>query len=148
MLAPWIDVDEAFRDAMALRRRMDHLLGARGLDGRHGLRTLPADAPTLTFTEDEAGWALVADLPGVAREDVELHVEGGRLELGVQRRLEVPEGHRVRYAERRAWTLRRVLRLPEGADTGAVTASFRDGVLRVEVPRVAAPVARRIEIRD
>ena len=146
MLAPWIDVDEAFRDAVALRRRA--LRNFRGLDGRHGLRTLQTDAPRLSFTEDEGGWTLCADLPGVAREDVQLHVERGQLELVVQRRLQVPEGYTVRYRERREYTLRRVWRLPEAADPERIEASFRDGVLTVRLPRAEAQLPRRIEIKD
>lgn len=146
MLAPWIDVDEALRDAVELRRRA--LMTFRGLDGRHGLRTLSADAPRLSFTEDEGGWTLSADLPGVARDDLHLHVERGQLELAVERRTELPEGFAVRYRERRDFTLRRVWRLPEAADPERIDAGFRDGVLTVRVPRAQAQLPRRIEIKN
>ncbi|MBI1377814.1 MAG: Hsp20 family protein [Frankiales bacterium] len=86
-----------------------------------------------------------AELPGVdPDEDVEITVEGGLLTIEAERREEKTEGEQGKpgyRSEFRYGSMRRVLRLPDGAQEDAVTATYADGILEVRVPVGAAEAA-------
>lgn len=92
-------------------------------------RARRACALNLTTNDEEA--LLVARVPGVAPDAVELAVEGRDV------RLEVTRDERA---------TRREVRLPWAADADAVTATLRHGRLEVRIPRLAADRPRRIAI--
>lgn len=148
MFVSWMDVDTAFAELNAISRRMDALLGRRGLDGHHGLRseapTLHA-APELERTAD--GYRFVLDLPGVAQADVSMQAENGTLTLETKRATTGPEGWQARYAERRAYELRRTFRLPEDVDLEGIAANLVDGVLTVTLPKRLGSGPRTIEVQ-
>ncbi len=135
-------------DLAALARSVDTLfgaVGARGLDGRHGLRHA-ADArfPHLEVTEDEATFTLTGDLPGVSPDALTVEVEGRTLRVAGQREA-APDGWRVQRQERGAWRFERTWRLPEQVDADGVTATLRHGVLSLRLPK-AAPSVRRVPV--
>lgn len=136
MLFPYIDVDAAFANDVA--RRMDALLGLRGLDGRHGLSR--TDGPTGAYERTEQGWRWLADIPGAKREDVNVTAENGALVVEVKRALpETEPGFQARHLERRAFDFRRTLRLPDDVDADNISAVFEHGVLTVSIPRSVSP---------
>jgi HSP20 family protein len=94
------------------------------------------------------GLVLTAELPGMKLEDLELSVEGQRLTLGGERRIEYPESERTSFhrRERRPGRFRRTIDLPKEVDAEKVRAGYRDGVLRVLLPRAASQASRRIEV--
>ena len=147
MFLPMIDVDQAFADMNALRRRMDALLGTPGLDGRHGLRTAQTVLPFSVEESDDA-FTLTADLPGVARDGLELEVEARQLSLKVHRDESLPEGAQLRHRERRtSTTLARTITLPRQVDADAIEARLEHGVLTVRLPKVAETAPRRITVQ-
>ncbi|XP_078433651.1 18.1 kDa class I heat shock protein-like [Wolffia australiana] len=90
-----------------------------------------------------------ADIPGVKREEVKVHVEDGNvLEISGERSKEEERGtatwHRV---ERRRGKFRRRFRLPEDADMDAVRSTLERGVLTVTVPKRAGMEGRRPSVR-
>jgi HSP20 family protein len=146
MFGPLFHVDRTFPEMDALSRRLDALLGARGLDGRHGLLTHRSVSANPTLTRDDAGWTLSVDLPGASREDVSLTVHEGVLELEAHRTPVVPEGFEVRHRERPQTHLKRAWRLPDEVDADHVEASFEAGVLTVHLPKRPEAGPRRIEL--
>jgi len=90
-------------------------------------------------------YVLHAELPGVDPDkDVEITVEGTMLTIRAERREEYTEPHRCEF---RYGSLVRSVTLPEGADTGHITASYDKGVLEITVPVPEARAqSRRIEI--
>jgi HSP20 family protein len=59
------------------------------------------------------------------------------------------DGQRSVYADERFdGSFRRVVSLPEDADTGRVEASYRNGVLKIVIPKREASKPRRIEVKD
>jgi len=89
---------------------------------------------------------LVADLPGLAREDVELQVADGVLTVRAERGLEVPEDGRVVRRERSARTFSRSFALSDEVDVDAIGATMRDGVLRITLPKSERAKPRQIEV--
>lgn len=96
--------------------------------------------------ETPAGWEAILEAPGVTADQVELQVERGVLQLAVKRELQAPEGMRALRRERQAWTLQRRLPLPDEVDEEAISATLRDGLLRVRLPLRAAPPVRSIPV--
>lgn len=105
-------------------------------------------APTVDLFETDDEYVLELDLPGFSREDIEITVEQGMLTVSGQR----PEHERngnVTYHVRERTTARfsRSFSLPRGVDTDDVKAEFSDGVLTVNLPKVADAKPRRIEVK-
>jgi len=140
MLVPWVDVDRAFSQAEALHRQVNALLGVQSAL-RNGLTTA---APR--WSEDDEGYHLSADLPGLSREDVELTVTNRHLTLKASRTLSWPDDTHVRHRERRTFHLDHTWTLPETADVDHIDASFVDGVLTLRIPKTPQATPRRIEV--
>jgi len=103
--------------------------------------------PAVDVTEEEGSYTLVAELPGVAKDDVDIQVHGGVLTLSGERRDERDEeddGARIR--ERSFGRFERAFRLPEHVDADGIEASLSDGVLTVTVPKAEAVQPRQIEV--
>ena len=90
-----------------------------------------------------------ADLPGLRREDVHVHLEDGLLTVSGERRFEsTEEEDGVYHSERSYGRFSRSIPLPEGVDADACQAKFTDGVLEVRVPlQQQLSRSRRIEVR-
>jgi HSP20 family protein len=92
---------------------------------------------------------IYAFAPGLDPSKIEVNLERGVLTISGERPSGLPAGDEkaaVHLNERFAGRFRRVLSLPDDADAGAVTATYRDGVLHVSIKRRAAAQPRRIEI--
>ena len=107
---------------------------------------LHAVLPAVDVFEDAAGITLLADMPGVSKEQLELKVEGDALliEGGVQPR--TPEGLEAIYAELRAPCYRRRFTLSRELDTTRIEANLKDGVLTLRIPKQAHAQPRRIAV--
>lgn len=102
--------------------------------------------PPVDVFEDASGITLLADMPGVPKEQLELKVEGDALliEGGVQPH--TPDGLEAIYAELRAPRYRRSFTLSRELDTSRVEASLKDGVLKLRIPKQAHAQPRRITV--
>ena len=103
--------------------------------------------PAVDVFEDAAGITLLADLPGVPRDQLELKVEGDSLliEGGVQ--TPTPDGLEAIYAEVRVPRYRRSFTLSRELDTGRIEANLKDGVLTLRIPKAEEARPRRIEVK-
>jgi HSP20 family protein len=109
------------------------------------LRQFDADAdtartPALDVSEDDKGYRVTVDMPGVAKEAVKVRVEGRRVQVEtVSEEAAAPtDGSRVLYRERRAARYARSFSLPAEIDQGQSQARFENGVLTLSlVKRVA-----------
>ncbi len=102
--------------------------------------------PAVDVFEDASGITLLADMPGVPKEQLELKVEGEDLliEGGVQAR--TPDGLEAIYAEVRVPRYRRSFTLSRELDTTRIEANLKDGVLRLRIPKQAHAQPRRIAV--
>jgi HSP20 family molecular chaperone IbpA len=103
--------------------------------------------PRVDVIEDSTGITLLADLPGVAKDALELKVEGTSLTLEGQIRLDTPQGMGAVFAEVRASRYRRAFTLSRELDSAAIDAQLKDGVLKLRIPKLAEAQPRRIEVR-
>lgn len=103
--------------------------------------------PRVDVLEDESGITLLADLPGVPRESLELKVEGDT--LLVEGVVATPMSQQLQsvYAEVRVPRYRRTFTLSRELDAGRIEANLKDGVLNLRIPKQEHARPRRIEVR-
>ncbi|HEV8711791.1 MAG TPA: Hsp20/alpha crystallin family protein [Candidatus Binatia bacterium] len=95
-------------------------------------------SPQLDLYETEEAFILEADLPGVKKPEVSVTVENGELVLQGRRSAErTGTAGNFHYRERRSGHFVRRLRLPASVDHEQIRADFRNGVLRVTLPKLA-----------
>jgi len=110
-------------------------------------RSEPSLLPPVDVLEDSAGITLYADLPGVPREQLHLHVEGDQLAIEASLQLGVPAGVSPGHAEVTLQRYRRTFTLSKELDTSQVSAELSQGVLRVRIPKAQHAQPRRIEVQ-
>jgi len=102
------------------------------------------------LTLRDAGKELVlsAELPGLSDKDIELTIERGTLSLKAERKPTAPEGFKPLRNERAHVRFAETIELPVDIEEDAVSASLKDGVLLVTLPKAAAAKPRRIPVND
>ncbi len=103
--------------------------------------------PPVNVVEDNNGITLFADLPGVPKDKLALHVEADTLTIEGEVSLPLPEGMESLHAEVGLPRYRRVFTLSKELDTAQVAAEFVNGVLKLRIPKAAHAQPRKIEIR-
>jgi HSP20 family molecular chaperone IbpA len=102
--------------------------------------------PAVDVFEDAGGITLLADMPGVPREQLELKIEGDALLIEGSVLPLVPEGLEAVYAEVRVPRYRRSFTLSRELDTARIEANLKDGVLTLRIPKQAQAQPRRIAV--
>ncbi len=100
--------------------------------------------PALNISRSADAIEIYAFAPGLRAEQLDAKIEAGRLTIAGER----PPGETGNACQRERFTgrFRRVVELPTDADPTRVSATYRDGVLRIRVPRSTAMLPRRIAI--
>ena len=102
--------------------------------------------PSVDLFEDESGITLLANMPGVPRDKLELKVEGDTLVIEGSMQLRIPEGLETIYAEVRVPRYRRSFGLTRELDTTKIDAKLKDGVLTLRIPKQPNAQPRRIVV--
>jgi HSP20 family molecular chaperone IbpA len=103
--------------------------------------------PRVDVLEDDTGLTLLADLPGVPRDKLELKVEGDTLQIEGAIAPQTPEGLEPVYAELRLPRYRRSFTLSRELDAAHIDAKLADGVLTLRIPKRADAQPRRIAVQ-
>jgi HSP20 family molecular chaperone IbpA len=103
--------------------------------------------PPVDVIEDSTGITLYADLPGVSKDGLNLHVEADTLTIEGELGFAVPEGMEPGHAEVSVPRYRRVFTLSKELDTEHVSAELTQGVLKLRIPKAEHAKPRRIEIK-
>jgi HSP20 family protein len=151
MLTGWRDFEHTLETIDRLQRRMDRALSPRFVAAEPAWtterrRSRLAWPPTNVFETKEA-FLVKAEVPGLAEGDVSVSVEDEALVIRGERKTEVPAGYRVHLRERAPIAFTRKLPLPARVDTDAVTASLKDGVLTVTLPKSREAMPRAIAVK-
>ncbi len=102
-------------------------------------------APAVDIYETDTGWVLAADMPGVAKDQLDVQVERGVLTIAGRFSAEAPEGRTVHGGFRRPDYFRS-LALSDEIDRGNISAGLNNGVLTVVLPRAEAARTRKITV--
>jgi HSP20 family protein len=146
------DMDRVFSQFFA--PMMAGPMSGQGQQGGQSPVGLAQWAPSTDVSENDQEWCIQADLPGVNKDDIDVHVQNRHLVLRANMRQETPEeqGSERQYhrRERRWGYFERVFPLPQGVDEEQIRCDFRNGVLSVHVPKTdqTRGKGRRIPVQD
>ena len=130
---------DPLRDLLALHEQLGHLVGTDA----------PGWTPPVDLYETANEFVLTAELPGLSRDQIEIHVEDSRVIIrgarsgSSSREIPCEQYHRV---ERGHGSVSRGFSLPEPIDVEGVTADLKDGILTVTIPKSRDRAARRIDV--
>ena len=103
--------------------------------------------PAVDVFEDQAGITVVADLPGVSKDRLDVKVRDGNLVIEAEASVPTPDGLRLLHAEIAAPSYFRAFTLSPDFDTTKIEANLQDGVLTLRIPRSEKARPRRIEVK-
>ncbi len=103
--------------------------------------------PAVDIFEDETGITLQADMPGVAKDRLDVKIDNETLSIQGQADITMPEGMEAVYADVRATRYERSFSLSSELDADKVDASLKDGVLILRIPKREKFQPRKIEVR-
>lgn len=128
---------DPLQDLLHLQERMNRLFEeslSRGVTGQPALES--GWTPLADVFETHESFVVQVELPGVAEDDIEVQVDGDRLTLKGERRMSGPtRPERFHRMERSYGPFSRSFQLTEDVDPARVTGQFRDGLLRLELPK-------------
>jgi HSP20 family protein len=103
--------------------------------------------PAVDILESKDAYVIRAELPGMKKEDFNLEVKDGTLTLYGERKSEkAAEGVAYRHVERVDGKFVRSFALPETVKQDGIQASYRDGILEIQVPKAEKVKPRQIEV--
>lgn len=102
--------------------------------------------PAVDAEETESHYLLSMDVPGIKKEDIKIEMKNGILTLSGERKLETTDANR-HWTERSWGRFERSFTLGEFVNTDKIEAIYKDGVLRVAVPKAEAAKPKTIEIK-
>ncbi len=103
--------------------------------------------PTIDVSETDDHVIVRAEVPGMDKKDINITMSEGLLTIqGEKKQEKKEEKENYRFVERRYGSFSRSLRIPNGVDANKVDASYKDGVLKVAIPRSEPEKSRKIEI--
>ena len=110
-------------------------------------RRAMAFTPTVDIFEKDDTTVIMADMPGVAAGDVDVTLERQVLTLRGKVKPFAPEGYRALSSEYRVGDYIRVFTLSDEIDQAKITAAFKNGVLRLELPRSPETKPKKIAVK-
>lgn len=138
-----IRVRDPFATLVGLQRAMENVMGSDWF----GSRTSGSGAfPLVNVFTDGDDFVVVAELPGVKKEDLDVQVRGDTLRLQGKKSVAYDETASVHRRERAAGQFDRTLTLPDDVDVARVSAEYRDGVLTLRLPRAESAKPRTVNI--
>jgi HSP20 family protein len=137
---PFSDFEQA---AERMRRMLDQTFGALGW---RSTTERAGWLPSVDIEETDDAYLVQAELPGIRREDVDIELVGNELSITGEAKDRKREGT-VRKQARRYGRFDYRVSLPDQVDADKVTATLKDGVLEVRVPRAERASRKKIEVK-
>lgn len=107
----------------------------------------PAITPAVNIFEDREGISLLADMPGVSRDRLNIQVDSDALIIEGKAEIPMPEGMEAVYADIRSTVYRRSFSMSSELDVDQIDASLSNGLLTVRIPKREKYQPRKIEVR-
>src|SRR5262245_10774447 len=120
----------------------------RGFVVRPGAGT-PARGMKVDVAEHNGDYKVVAEIPGVKKEDIKVNIDGDEVSITAETRVEkeAKDGERVLHSERYVGKVSRAFKLAEEIDESRASAKYADGVLELTLPKKAAAAAKQLAIQ-
>ncbi len=102
--------------------------------------------PTVDILETDSSFAVKAELPGVAKENVQVHIDNGILTIKGEKKLETKDEKRHRI-ECSYGSFVRSFSLPQDIEVEKVEAAYKDGILTLTIPKMEKAKPKQIEVK-
>lgn len=158
MFTRFRDLERTFSAMDEARRRMDRLFYEYHDDGgwlrgpvvddvNHlfGLRT-KAPWPSVNLFDKQTALVLTAEVPGLSEKDVQIAINQDVLSLSGERKPDAPQGYAVHKHERVPVKFSRSFKLPCRIDLDKATATVKDGILTITLPKMPEAQPRQITV--
>ena len=139
---------EPYRDMLSIQNRLNRLIGdsVQAFSGPEGVGSW---VPPVDVVEEPERLVFRAEIPGVAKEDIDIKLENGTLTLRGEKKMEREvEGETAHRVERFYGSFTRSFALPTTIDADKIQARYKDGVLELVLPKADAAKPRRIAINE
>ena len=141
---------DPFRELEEMQSRLAWLFGRRLLTpgGKEEAFGLTEWMPSVDIAEDDKEYTIKAELPGVSKEDVKVTVEGGVLSITGERKTEKEEKEKKYHRIERSYgSFFRSFTLPEGTSTEKIGAEFKDGILKLHLPKDEKAKSKTVDVK-
>ena len=130
-----------------LRDEMDNLFGGTGWPSLTPQAQLFTGwTPALDLYQNNDNVVALVELPGMRKEDIEISLQDGMLTIGGERKTESGNGENATRTERFSGKFRRSITLPTRVDANKVSATYKDGILTVTLPKAEEAKPKQIQV--
>jgi HSP20 family protein len=141
---------DPFKDLEDMERRLSTWFGRplRRRNGEQEALTVAEWSPLVDIEESEKEYLIKAEIPEMKKEDVKITVQDDVLSISGERKSEKEEkGKKYHRVERSYGSFLRSFTLPDDADGTKITAEYKDGVLRLHLPKSEQAKPKAIEVK-
>ena len=134
---------DPWREMERMRREMDRLFG------RFGIPTAAYQFPLTNLYENKDEFTLIAELPGVTKENVAINYHDGSLTITGKRTLsDYGKNVNILRREQPEGEFARTIRVPAKVKEQEIRATFQDGILRIVLPKAEEAKPKQISVQD
>ena len=138
---------DPFRDLTLLQDRINRLFDDNSVRQERQVPSLEAWVPMVDITEDENEIILWVDIPGINQKEVDITISGDQLTVKGEKKSNQDNQRKYLRRERPIGPFSRTFELNIPVDTEKVTASYRDGVLEIHLPKPLEIKPRKVSIQ-
>lgn len=142
--SPWKELEE-------MEKRLSTLFGRSPMSGggeKKEAISVTEWSPLVDITEDDKEYVVKAEIPEMKKEDIKINVHDDVLTVSGERRYEKDEkGKKFHRVERAYGSFMRSFALPEDADGSKISAEYKDGMLKVHLPKSEQAQKKAIEVK-
>jgi HSP20 family protein len=146
-MIPWAEriPQPLFRFDRDMANMMERFFGPEG----DGWLTWPRFTPTTNVAETDNEYEVTVELPGMKPDEFNVEMHNGDLLIKGEKKEEKEEqGKTYHRIERSHGEFRRLIPLPGAVDEEKITADYKEGVLKITVPKTAESKVRHIEVKS
>jgi len=145
---------DIMKDVLSLIPRTASLQNARDLFDRFfedeflPLRGEKSWAPAFDISENEKGYMVSAELPGIDEKDLDITIAGGMLSIKGEKKKETEEkGETYHRIERTYGSFNRSFRIPDAVEADKVEATYKNGILKLVIPKSKESAVKKITVK-
>ena len=143
---PYPTLSNAFDRLAALREDMDRLFDSPFGSFFRTPGSLRNWSPALDVYENKDDFTVVVELPGLKKEEIDVSLHGDILTISGERKTEEKKEGQGFRTERFYGSFQRTVTLPAAVDGKKVKASYKDGILKVVLPKAEEAKPKQIEV--
>jgi HSP20 family protein len=103
-------------------------------------------SPALDLYQNADNVVAVVEVPGMRKEDIDISLHDGMLTIAGERQTSSSEGDNAERTERFTGKFRRSITLPTRVEAGKVTASYKDGILTITLPKAEEAKPKKVQV--